>query len=86
MRIFLDSQLTTTTTLSNDLKPIKNNKLIVCYTTNWSQYRPEGGKFVPEDVDPFLVIKIIIIIVTTIIIILILFIYNIVYTYCLCIC
>jgi len=27
---------------------------IVCYYTNWAQYRPEGGKFRPEDVDPTL--------------------------------
>ena len=26
----------------------------VCYHTNWSQYRPEGGKFYPEDIDPTL--------------------------------
>lgn len=25
---------------------------LVCYYTNWSQYRPEGGKFVPSNVDP----------------------------------
>ena len=24
---------------------------VVCYYTNWSQYRPPGGKFVPEDID-----------------------------------
>ena len=26
----------------------------VCYYTNWSQYRPGDGKFLPEDVDPSL--------------------------------
>nr|BAV14502.1 chitinase [Lymnaea stagnalis] len=26
----------------------------VCYHTNWSQYRPEPGKFMPENIDPFL--------------------------------
>ncbi|XP_070186220.1 chitotriosidase-1-like isoform X2 [Littorina saxatilis] len=25
---------------------------IVCYHTNWSQYRPAGGKFSPENIDP----------------------------------
>ena len=25
-----------------------------CYYTNWSQYRPKGGTFWPEDIDPFL--------------------------------
>ncbi|KAA0707726.1 Contactin-2 Axonal glycoprotein TAG-1 [Triplophysa tibetana] len=27
---------------------------LVCYVTNWSQYRPGNGKFTPENVDPFL--------------------------------
>ena len=26
----------------------------VCYYTNWSQYRPGLGKFLPENIDPFL--------------------------------
>nr|KAI8764858.1 Chitin binding domain containing protein; acidic [Bos taurus [Biomphalaria glabrata] len=26
----------------------------VCYHTNWSQYRPEPGKFMPENIDPHL--------------------------------
>ena len=26
----------------------------VCYHTNWSQYRPGVGKFVPSKIDPFL--------------------------------
>lgn len=26
----------------------------VCFYTNWAQYRPGFGKFLPEDVDPFL--------------------------------
>lgn len=25
---------------------------IVCYYTNWSQYRPKTGKYLPEDIDP----------------------------------
>lgn len=29
-----------------------NGKLLVCYYTNWSQYRPKEGKYVPEDIDP----------------------------------
>ena len=27
---------------------------IVCYYSNWSQYRPDEGKFFPEDLDPSL--------------------------------
>ncbi|XP_064081441.1 probable chitinase 10 [Macrobrachium nipponense] len=27
---------------------------VVCYYTNWSQYRPKVGKFLPEHIDPFL--------------------------------
>lgn len=27
---------------------------LVCYYTNWSQYRPKIGKFVPEDIEPHL--------------------------------
>ncbi|XP_068449918.1 chitotriosidase-1-like [Clinocottus analis] len=27
---------------------------MVCYFTNWSQYRPGTGKYTPENVDPFL--------------------------------
>ena len=30
------------------------DRVFVCYHTNWSQYRPSGGKFVPQDIDPFL--------------------------------
>ncbi|CAH1776668.1 unnamed protein product [Owenia fusiformis] len=28
--------------------------IMACYYTNWAQYRPDGYKFFPEDIDPFL--------------------------------
>ncbi|RMZ96009.1 chitotriosidase-1 isoform X1 [Brachionus plicatilis] len=31
-----------------------NAKRIICYTTNWSQYRSDSARFTPEDIDPFL--------------------------------
>jgi len=31
----------------------KNDEFkVICYFTNWAWYRQEGGKFVPEDIDP----------------------------------
>ena len=30
---------------------VVNSEKVVCYYTNWSQYRPEGGKFFPESID-----------------------------------
>lgn len=27
---------------------------VVCYHTNWAQYRKEIGKFTPEHIDPYL--------------------------------
>ena len=32
----------------------KSNKKVVCYYTNWSQYRQRPASFFPEDVDPFM--------------------------------
>lgn len=31
-----------------------SSKKLVCYYTNWSQYRAGLGRFVPENIDPFL--------------------------------
>lgn len=30
------------------------DKKVVCYLTNWAQYRPKVGSFFPKDIDPFL--------------------------------
>jgi len=40
-------------------KPVKDtsdssNYKLVCYYTNWSQYRPKIGKYLPEYIDPFM--------------------------------
>jgi GH18 family chitinase len=32
----------------------KNPYKIVCYYTNWAQYRPKPGTYLPEDIDPHL--------------------------------
>merc|ERR1712004_113440 len=36
---------------SNDFETAAGQKWIVCYHTNWSQYRNTPGKFYPEDID-----------------------------------
>jgi chitinase len=46
--------LTTQYNIDSSVSYANNNKekLFVCYLTNWSQYRPSGGTFFPENVDP----------------------------------
>jgi chitinase len=34
-----------------NVKKSKKERLYVCYYTNWSQYRPEGGTFFPENIN-----------------------------------
>ena len=36
------------------LQLVSSEYVRVCYYTNWSQYRPKGATFLPEDIDPFL--------------------------------
>lgn len=54
----LTATTTTTTTgqqgVASSIPGNNNGKLLVCYYTNWSQYRPKEGKYVPEDIDPHL--------------------------------
>lgn len=40
--------------LSVSFKYSLGQKKLICYYTNWSQYRPDIAKFVPEDIDPLL--------------------------------
>ena len=38
----------------NSKAQTNSTKKIVCYYTSWSQYRPGVGRFVPQNIDPFL--------------------------------
>lgn len=35
-------------------KQNKNSYRLICYMTNWAQYRPNNTKYVPTNLDPFL--------------------------------
>lgn len=37
---------------TNETKKNKDGYKVVCYYTNWSQYRPKVAKFTPEDILP----------------------------------
>lgn len=47
-------------TTTNQTKSGRGCQRIVCYYTNWSQYRPGKGKFVPQDIDAHLCTHIVI--------------------------
>eukprot|EP00095_Tigriopus_kingsejongensis_P006279 snap_masked-scaffold1533_size36968-processed-gene-0.3 protein:Tk06279 transcript:snap_masked-scaffold1533_size36968-processed-gene-0.3-mRNA-1 annotation:"chitinase" len=56
---FSSSSDTRPSSLRNSLapkltSPHDDGYKVVCYYTNWSQYRPNIGKFYPKDIDPFL--------------------------------
>jgi len=42
------------TQVRRDYTVHSHNKQVVCYWGTWANYRPEAGKFTPEDVDPSL--------------------------------
>lgn len=33
---------------------LSDNYKIVCYFSNWAWYRPDAGRFIPEDINPYL--------------------------------
>ncbi|CAH1792706.1 unnamed protein product [Owenia fusiformis] len=39
-------------TFLKERKPVASNKRVICYHTNWSQYRPSPGTFNPPDINP----------------------------------
>lgn len=54
--IFISSGLSAGISIDWDLdgdKKLQDYK-IVCYYTNWAQYRPKPGSYFPEDIDPHL--------------------------------
>jgi len=51
----LATALTSTATHNRkDYTVFSHNKKVVCYWGTWANYRPDGGKFTPEHVDPTL--------------------------------
>ena len=57
---FSRTRASSSSSFSNSINPVSpsiskdSDYKLVCYYTNWSQYRPKLGKFLPEDIDPFL--------------------------------
>ena len=47
-------ELTTTTPILGEVIGRSPTYKRVCYFTNWAQYRPDEGKFTPENIDPSL--------------------------------
>ncbi len=43
-----------TTTNPTKIEYASSTKKVVCYYTNWSQYRLKPASFLPEDIDPYL--------------------------------
>ena len=50
----ISTQMTRTLRMTKPKMPSEYDKILVCYYTNWSQYRPGLGRFTPNDIDPFL--------------------------------
>lgn len=48
------NQLGLATEVRNDYTIHGHNKKVVCYWGTWANYRPDGGKFTPEHIDPTL--------------------------------
>ena len=49
--LIIQSQLVTRIPYTVKPDNVPKGQRSVCYYTNWSQYRPEGGKYFPENID-----------------------------------
>lgn len=54
MLAVVGNQLGLATEFRNDFTVHGHNKKVVCYWGTWANYRPDGGKFTPEHIDPTL--------------------------------
>jgi len=54
LAVVVGNQLGLATEFRNDYTIHGHNKKVVCYWGTWANYRPDGGKFTPEHIDPTL--------------------------------
>merc|ERR1711892_1024837 len=54
LAVVVGNQLGMATEFRNDFTVHGHDKKVVCYWGTWANYRPDGGKFTPEHIDPTL--------------------------------